>query len=330
MDLLKAITDKVTSLAEWKGSSGIESVLLHIQIAERHHQRARDNRDEHLYTDSIYRTNHAFEGILKEAYLTLAEKTPDTLTPYQIEEYLLENNILRGRVADLLKNYRQHWRNPSTHDHKLFFSEQESFLAIVSVSAFANILIDQMLEKQVFTSKYRSLGNEAKLARDGITNFSKLTTIDKVQEILSAYADHYIHNFETVSVYGRSSANAQLAAFIVKVAPELKVEQEVIFTSEHSEIIFDLVITDDKETVAVETRDSNSIETPRLFGSSDSAMNQLAWKLRDSNIKNGVLFCYPGSPDQSAITITNSTSWPGNIDLREIYGADPSEIPDDF
>src|SRR5262249_12823128 len=54
------------------------------------------------------------------------------------------------RVLNLFTNYRQNWRNKSTHDHTLFFSEQEAFLAIVSICAFFNILLDQMLEKIAF------------------------------------------------------------------------------------------------------------------------------------------------------------------------------------
>ena len=36
-----------------------------------------DENDENFFTDVIYRTNHAFEGILKEAYQILANKNAD-------------------------------------------------------------------------------------------------------------------------------------------------------------------------------------------------------------------------------------------------------------
>ena len=107
MDLLKEIRDKIKSNAASTSGRGLDSILAHIEIAERHHLRAKKDRDEHLYTDVIYRTNHAFEGILKEAYITLADKPADKLTPFEIEEYLLKSNALRGRVVDLLTNYRQ-------------------------------------------------------------------------------------------------------------------------------------------------------------------------------------------------------------------------------
>src|SRR5438128_3025921 len=101
MDLLKEIRERIKSNASSDDARGLDSVLAHIEIAERYHLRAKKERDEHLYTDVIYRTNHAFEGILKEAYVTLAEKSADNLSPYDIEEYLLTSNVLRSRVVDL-------------------------------------------------------------------------------------------------------------------------------------------------------------------------------------------------------------------------------------
>jgi len=103
VDLLKQINEKISSTPDLSAATGLRSILTHIEIAERHHHRAKAERDEHLFTDVIYRANHAFEGILKEAYGMLAEKSGDLLSPNEIEEYLLTSKILRARVADLLK-----------------------------------------------------------------------------------------------------------------------------------------------------------------------------------------------------------------------------------
>lgn len=330
MDLLKEIKEKVSANPSWNGASGIESVLVHIEIAERHHHRAKKERDEHLYTDVIYRTNHAFEGILKEAYLTLAEKPSDRLTPHEIEEYLLTSKVLRSRVVDLLKNYRQQWRNPSTHDHKLFFAEQESFLAIVSVSAFSSILIDQMLEKAAYINKSISLENAALLAREKIQGYSNLRLIDKSCQILSSYAAHYIKNFNTMSVYSRSAANAQMAAFIEKVDPDFSVSREMSFPIAGGEIVFDFVISNGNEQVAVETRDPISEDYSGAYVDSDLAMKQIAWELRSAKLTDGIVFFYPASPDRVAVSTTASTAWPEDLNLREVYGADPREFDDEY
>lgn len=213
MDLLQQIKTKLGSDPYWAPPPGLKSVLTHVEVAERYYLRAHAERDEHLYTDVIYRTNHAYEGILREAYELLAEKPADKLSTYEIEDYLLANSVLRARVADLLKNYRQNWRNPSTHDHQLFFSEQESFLAIVNVCAFVSILLDQILERVAYERKKKDL-DKALLARDTIKNFDKLPLVEKVWRLLLSFTDHYIKKFPEMSSLPRSVATAQVAAFL--------------------------------------------------------------------------------------------------------------------
>ncbi|MDQ3820100.1 MAG: hypothetical protein M3362_20815 [Acidobacteriota bacterium] len=146
MDLLREIKKKTSAITEHDSLDSIKAAIRHVEVAERHFNRARDEHEEDLFNDVIYRTNQAFEGMLKEAYTVLTSNDGNKLSPNQIEQHLIKEEVFASRVLELFKNYRQQWRNPSAHDHKLFFSEQESLLAIVSVSAFANILLDQIIE----------------------------------------------------------------------------------------------------------------------------------------------------------------------------------------
>jgi hypothetical protein len=107
--------------------SGIMAVVRHIEMAERHFANALENSDGDLFTDVISRTNHAFEGILKESYKILAEKNPTKKRPFDIETYLADSNVFQPRVMELFMNYRTRWRNPSTHDHVITFIESEAF-----------------------------------------------------------------------------------------------------------------------------------------------------------------------------------------------------------
>lgn len=50
----------------------------------------------------------------------------------------------------MFSQYRKDWRNPSTHDHTLTFSEAEAFVAITSVTSFATVLCDEMLQRLAF------------------------------------------------------------------------------------------------------------------------------------------------------------------------------------
>ena len=102
-------------------------------MAANHLKRGSDTADDTAFTDAIYRANQAFEGSLKEAFRVVAAKDPEKVRPFDIENFLQENSILRGRVLEQMSRYRPEWRNPSTHDYQLDFDEDEALLAIVSV-----------------------------------------------------------------------------------------------------------------------------------------------------------------------------------------------------
>jgi hypothetical protein len=150
MDLIQILRKRIEGLDEGPYTGGLRAVLQHVQAAANHLKRGAETPDETAFTDAIYRTNQAFEGSLKEAYRVLAGKDPDKTRPYDIENFFQAQAILRDRVLEQMSRYRTEWRNPSTHDYKLDFDEDEALLAIVSVCAFAIVLIDQIVEKVSF------------------------------------------------------------------------------------------------------------------------------------------------------------------------------------
>ena len=150
MDLIQVLRTRIDALPPGEHLIGLRSVLQHVQVGASHLSRGVSQRDETAFTDAIYRTNQAFEGSLKEAYRVLAGKDPLKVRPFDIESYLQENTVMRARVLAQLSNYRIEWRNPSAHDYRLDFDEDEALLAIVSVCAFAIVLVDQIAEKLMF------------------------------------------------------------------------------------------------------------------------------------------------------------------------------------
>jgi hypothetical protein len=146
MDLLHELRRKVSMIDPHDHSDGIKAAIRHIERAEHFLERGRRDQDPNFFNDVIYRTNQAFEGMLKEAYAVIEDTDGTRLSINEIEQHFLANKQLTERVLDLFKNYRQQWRNPATHDHKLLFSEEEALLAIMSVSAFAVVLLDQIVE----------------------------------------------------------------------------------------------------------------------------------------------------------------------------------------
>jgi len=159
MDSTKLIRDKREQLRALHNSEGIDVVLRHLEVAQRHFERGRAEGESDSFTDVVYRTNQVFEGILKEAYVVLTGRDGSRKTPDSIEKYLTTNDVFTKRVIDYFTRYRQEWRNPSTHNHRLDFNEQEAFLAISSVAAFCYVAIDQIVQELVArTVERRSIG----------------------------------------------------------------------------------------------------------------------------------------------------------------------------
>lgn len=172
MDLVATLREKISALADGPHVVGLRAVGRHVEAAFRHLERGKQNRDDSAFFDCILRSNHAFEGSLKEAYRVLAEKDPEHVRPFDIESYLEGNNLLHARVLSLFTAYRKEWRNPSTHDYRLSFSESEAFVATVSVCAFACLLCDQIAERLAFEASRKqaeearsALGTPAEVAR---------------------------------------------------------------------------------------------------------------------------------------------------------------------
>ena len=74
MDLLRLINDKCSYFSDTSAIQGLRSVILHIEMAERHFENGKKGDDYRLFTDVIYRSNQAYEGSLKEAYQVLTGK----------------------------------------------------------------------------------------------------------------------------------------------------------------------------------------------------------------------------------------------------------------
>lgn len=182
MDLVKLLEDAVQALPPGDYSVGLNAIVRHVKAAIRHLDRDQQH-DPDTCTDAIYRMNQAYEGSLKEAYRVLAAKDPSGLTPSQIEGYLENNNIVRPRVLTQLTRYRQDYRNPSTHDYKLDFDQDEALLAIVSVCGFAKLLINQINSKLAAeAAQARAVPNAGKKSRASLRSQG-----DKIARIVLAY-----------------------------------------------------------------------------------------------------------------------------------------------
>lgn len=249
MDLRKSLNERIDAIADGEHKVGLEAVSRHIDAAMRHHARGRKDGDETAYADAIYRCNQAFEGSIKEAYRVLAQKDPEKKSPAQIEKFLSTGSVLRGRVLAQLTNYRQEWRNPSTHDYKLDFDEDEALLAIVSVSAFAIVLCDQIIEKLTFIATQQSAIGSAP-AQTGAT------LLEQVSTNIVAFAElkRPIALANQVPSRAYQAMEAELGGFLSSALPEADVALHAPLISGGLLREADVLISSGNEKVAVELK----------------------------------------------------------------------------
>jgi len=254
MDIVKIVDAAIARLSEGEHSLGLKAVKRHIAAAIRHFERD-DGGDVDAFTDTIYRTNQAFEGGLKEAYRVLAEKDPAKLSPFEIENYLETNRLIRPRALKQLTRYREDYRNPSTHDYKLDFDEDEALLAIVSVCAFTKLLVNQISNKLAFVAA--SALPPTKLNRD----------ISSKSEFILLVTDIIKQSLETVAVSSMDPEgldgfiNGALASNGLNTFAKL--ETDII---EDDGSFWDIVASKDDFSLPVEIRIAEKSNIDRSFG----------------------------------------------------------------
>lgn len=286
MDLIATLRSKINSLEEGEYTPGLKATILHIETAFGHLTRGQNNNEETAFTDAIYRTNQAFEGSIKEAYRVLAGKDPAKQRPFDIEKYLEQKGAFRQRVLAQLTNYRTEWRNPSTHDYKLDFDESEAFLAIVSVSAFACLLFDQIAENLSY--------QKAKAATDAQKSKLKLsllkstdTLLERVVKLLSEFSKQ--QSIITSSNVKTSEVQVLggLAGFFASAAPDIKVViEKQLVPGLHERA--DMILAFGDEQILLELKRGQAASKFIVY----SALAQVENYLMLSGIKTGILFFY--------------------------------------
>lgn len=251
MDLLGLLKSDVQGLPLGDHVDGLKAVLRHIEAAEAHLSRGISQPDDLAFTDAIYRCNQAFEGSLKEAYRVLAAQDPSRSTIHEIESYFSSNNIFRGRVVTQFSSYRREWRNPSTHDYMLDFDEDEALLAIMSVSTFAKLLVDQISEKLTFDAVAEELAtSQVSVVEAG----ADIGVVDAVAQALLSFVERYAPSTETGGLYEtEAQLLGSLAAYVVAALPSVSLTVDAP-AGVQSRRRVDLIAEHDGEKVFVEVK----------------------------------------------------------------------------
>lgn len=287
MDLLKLIKEKSSTFDNTPSEDGLSAVIHHIEIAEKHFDLGRSN-GEYLFTDVVYRSNQAFEGALKEAYRILNSKDPSSKSPYQIEKFFDTNNILKERVLYQFTNYRQEWRNKSTHDYQLLFSSQEALLAIVSVSAFFYILLDQMLESHAKSLEMSRIEKSKQEVLSQISNYETLSFIEQCIEIINKFSLHLSEEYSGKEPPREYELLGKLAGYIEEIDSNIQTTSEQRIGLGNSGIgMIDLMLKKGNESIILEMKRGGKRDSHFLM---HGATQQLHRYLLATNLNQGIVF----------------------------------------
>jgi len=311
MDLVELIRKEIDALPTGDHLIGLQSVLQHIEVAFRHLGRGHDSKDETAFTDAIYRTNQAFEGGIKEAYRVLAEKDPYKETPYNIEKYLEKNSVFKDRVLSQFRTYRTDWRNPSAHDYNLRFDENEAFLAIVSVAAFAKLVIDQ-ISSRLASDEVKSNVKLVESAKNtSISQDSDLT--ENVSKILSTFFQQWSANSGENLEQSEYQLIGSIVGFLSLYGSDLEVKSEYQI-HEGSRRRSDIAVSRKGERTIVEiTRAKIPLQHISL------AIRQLIKDVHLSDSQGAILCLVSDSPSRYV-------QYKMNIDYQNIYIVIPDSL----
>ncbi|MDQ2775032.1 MAG: hypothetical protein M3Y57_08965 [Acidobacteriota bacterium] len=262
---------------------GVKAAIRHVEVAERYLERGRNDDEPDAFNDVIYRCNQAFEGMLKEAYSAIhVGKDVTKLSPNEIEQYFVKSEKLAERVSTLFKNYRQQWRNPSTHDHTILFSEQEAILAIASVSAFSLVLINQIVEQVNFKRQQQETERRREAFQDEWAAVSKKPLAEQTLALLKLFERELSQKGEPLA------SEAELIGRFSGFVAGLKVGIDITTEAKLGAILrADLLLRRGDEATIVEVKRRGRGSSSRL---AEAAIAQMVRYLSVADAGSGIIY----------------------------------------
>lgn len=309
MDIIAILQKKTSLLDSGEHSAGLKATLSHIETAFRHLTRGQKDEDQTAFTDAVYRTNQAFEGAIKEAYRVLTKKNPENVRPYDIESHFSKSGTFRQRVLDQFTNYRKEWRNPSTHDYKLDFNESEAFLAIVSVTAFSCLLLDEIAQQLAHDKEVAAVQEIADKVRNevNVIDGDLLTrTVEALKIYFLQHADQQVEKGTAAQWLG------SVSGFLAAIIPEATITTDAPLGADKLHVTADLLVECGNERVIVEVKNRLNILTYK------SVLNQVEHLMRTSGISDGVIFFLPTMLNGEKIYEAENVIFDGRGRLRTI------------
>lgn len=316
MEIFEPVRELTFKINSMKPSLDIDKIIIHIERAFQLFTEGIKTGNEQNYTDVIYRCNQAFEGCSRQAFLVLAEKTEAELRnikAWKIEKYLISNNILNERVQPLFKNYREKWRNESSHNFKLFFKEEEAYIAILNICSYAYVLLNQIVQKV-------SLSDITNIKPIKETQKSKHSLVNDITEATKLFLKEIdLEKYKTGTTVPRiseSQFNGLYSSFLMNKFPELKITLEGKLNTK-TNLLYDIMIERNDEKIIMEIKSSRF-----LFNSYQASKDQIVEYLSLTSNAKGIVFLFDGYKKMNNLKINDYNVEKDNIkyDIRILKG----------
>lgn len=221
MNTLAFIKRKLNLIDSEETVKKLKIILNHLEVAEKHFISGINDCEIDLFNDAIYRTNQAYEGILRLAYENILEKPEKNKTNIEIEKTLLQEKIINERTKNYISLYRGDFRNSSIHNYQLRFNESDAFMAINNTTSILYTLINQLLIHDaylVMKEKNHLIEDEVKVLIHKNLNF-----IDLLKEALLIFPNIYFKNPKGSDFNNGFYIIGELQAYLEKINSNWKI-----------------------------------------------------------------------------------------------------------
>ncbi|PKA22034.1 hypothetical protein CH381_32970 [Leptospira sp. mixed culture ATI2-C-A1] len=288
MNLIQIIQSHIDSILAIRELNGLKDVIRHLRRAEELYLQGKKSDEKEFYTETILRNNLAFEAILREAFKVYSETALDSKSLFEIENYFLNESILSERIMTEFKNYRQKWRNLSTHSYSIYFDEHDALFSLTSMYGFSSILLSEILRRVIYKNE---------LSKEGIektTEIQNQKLIDFTTELIVKWAntidvrkDYQLKEIEIA---------ARLQAYFERNSPkEIKMDYQF---KAGKNIRIDFLITKGTEKVIIELKRGQYITVI------NESLAQLRSYLQLIDNADGIVFLYsPGFENKVGMDI---------------------------
>jgi len=143
----------------------------------------------------------------------------------------------------------------------LFFTEQEAFLAIVKVSAFVSILVDQIIQKISYESAKRRAETRVERIRDSINNFDTLSSLDRLASILQKYSMELQEDIDEIKNSFETQLIGDLSGFLASIEPSIKLDYAPSSYKNLDGYRPDLILKLDEDKIVLEIKRTKLVHT---------------------------------------------------------------------